>query len=129
MLPCSRAGDVKQQALVGQMYAEGYGCKQDSKAAKEWTDRAANRGYRMSGEALALQTATACMAMRRWLACRACVLPATCHTTARRGRAGESRRAKWGRGHVKMHRLFVLCITTIYVVEKSNPHCHALQLG
>lgn len=45
-------GDVKQQALVGQMYAEGYGCKQDNKAAKEWTDRAANRGYKMSGKSL-----------------------------------------------------------------------------
>lgn len=42
-------GDVKQQALLGQMYAEGYGCEKDQKAAQEWTDRAAARGYRMKG--------------------------------------------------------------------------------
>ncbi|KAG1655677.1 hypothetical protein FOA52_011805 [Chlamydomonas sp. UWO 241] len=42
-------GDVKQQALLGQMYAEGYGCEKDDKAAQEWTDRAAARGYRMKG--------------------------------------------------------------------------------
>lgn len=42
-------GDIKQQALLGQMYAEGYGCEKDPKAAKEWTERAAGRGYRMQG--------------------------------------------------------------------------------
>lgn len=42
-------GDVKQQALLGQMYAEGYGCEKDPKAAQEWTERAAARGYRMKG--------------------------------------------------------------------------------
>lgn len=42
-------GDVKQQALLGQMYAEGYGCEKDPKAAKEWADRAVTRGYRMQG--------------------------------------------------------------------------------
>lgn len=45
----AQRGDVKQQALLGQMYAEGYGCEKDSKAAKEWTDKAATRGYRMQG--------------------------------------------------------------------------------
>jgi TPR repeat protein len=42
-------GDVKQQALLGQMYAEGYGCEKDPKAAAEWSQRAANRGYKMQG--------------------------------------------------------------------------------
>lgn len=42
-------GDVKQQALLGQMYAEGYGCEKDPKAAKEWMDKAGSRGYRMQG--------------------------------------------------------------------------------
>eukprot|EP00877_Chromochloris_zofingiensis_P000603 jgi/Chrzof1/10543/Cz05g02190.t1 len=42
-------GDVKQQALLGQMYAEGYGCDKDSKAAREWADKALSRGYRMMG--------------------------------------------------------------------------------
>jgi TPR repeat protein len=42
-------GDIKQQALLGQMYAEGYGTTRDPKLAKDWADRAAARGYRMSG--------------------------------------------------------------------------------
>ena len=42
-------GDVKQQALLGQMYSEGYGTNKDTKLAKEWTDRANARGYRMQG--------------------------------------------------------------------------------
>ncbi len=42
-------GDVKQQALLGQMYAEGYGCEKDPKAAKEWSEKASARGYRMQG--------------------------------------------------------------------------------
>eukprot|EP00983_Pelagomonas_calceolata_P014718 467428-Pelagomonas_calceolata.AAC.1 len=29
------------------MYAEGYGCTKNAKAAKEWSDKAAARGYRM----------------------------------------------------------------------------------
>lgn len=37
------------QALLGQMYAEGYGTNKDTKLAKEWGDRAASRGYRMQG--------------------------------------------------------------------------------
>lgn len=45
----AQRGDVKQQALLGQMYAEGYGCPKDSKLAKEWTDRASSRGYKMAG--------------------------------------------------------------------------------
>ena len=43
-------GDVqKQQALLGQMLQEGYGCKADAAAGKEWADKARRRGYRMSG--------------------------------------------------------------------------------
>ena len=42
-------GDVKQQALLGQMLAEGYGCSADSEAAKSWADKAKRRGYRMRG--------------------------------------------------------------------------------
>lgn len=45
----AQRGDVKQQALVGQMYAEGYGCQKDLKAAKEWADKASARGYKMQG--------------------------------------------------------------------------------
>jgi TPR repeat protein len=45
----AQRGDVKQQALLGQMYAEGYGCTKNPKAAKDWTDRASARGYRMEG--------------------------------------------------------------------------------
>ncbi len=37
------------QALLGQMYAEGYGCEKDLKLAKEWADKAAARGYRQQG--------------------------------------------------------------------------------
>lgn len=42
-------GDIKQQALLSQMYAEGYGCEKNPKAAKEWADRAKSRGYMMKG--------------------------------------------------------------------------------
>jgi TPR repeat protein len=45
----AKAGDVKQQALLGQMYSEGYGCAKDPAAAKEWTEKARSRGYRMRG--------------------------------------------------------------------------------
>jgi len=31
------------------MYAEGYGVQKNPKAAKEWIDKAAARGYKMSG--------------------------------------------------------------------------------
>ncbi|KAK9822169.1 hypothetical protein WJX81_004307 [Elliptochloris bilobata] len=42
-------GDVKQQALLGQMLQQGYGCKADAAVGKEWADKARRRGYRMSG--------------------------------------------------------------------------------
>ncbi|MEW5300580.1 MAG: hypothetical protein WDW38_009200 [Sanguina aurantia] len=45
----AQRGDTKQQALLGQMYAEGYGCAIDAKAAKEWSDKATARGYKMQG--------------------------------------------------------------------------------
>ncbi|PNW75677.1 hypothetical protein CHLRE_12g536500v5 [Chlamydomonas reinhardtii] len=45
----AQRGDVKQQALVGEMYKEGYGCQKDARAAKEWSDKAASRGYKMQG--------------------------------------------------------------------------------
>ena len=39
----------KQQALLGQMLVEGYGCERDAAAGKEWSDKARRRGYRMAG--------------------------------------------------------------------------------
>lgn len=45
----AQRGDVKQQALLGQMLNEGYGCEKDQAAAAEWTDRAKKRGYKMEG--------------------------------------------------------------------------------
>jgi TPR repeat protein len=42
-------GDIKQQALLGQMYAEGYGCQKDQRLAKHWSEKARQRGYRMKG--------------------------------------------------------------------------------
>ncbi len=39
----------KQQALLGQMLVEGYGCPKDAAAGKEWADKARRRGYRMAG--------------------------------------------------------------------------------
>ena len=39
----------KQQALLGQMLTEGYGCTADAAAGKDWTDKARRRGYKMSG--------------------------------------------------------------------------------
>ena len=39
----------KQQALLGQMLQQGYGCKADVAAGKDWADKARRRGYRMSG--------------------------------------------------------------------------------
>ena len=44
LLFCSQ----KQQALLGQMLLEGYGCEADPVAAKEWIEKARRRGYRMS---------------------------------------------------------------------------------
>ena len=41
--------EQKQQALLGQMLAEGYGCPKDAAAGKEWADKARRRGYRMAG--------------------------------------------------------------------------------
>eukprot|EP00201_Polytomella_parva_P021156 CAMPEP_0175041994 /NCGR_PEP_ID=MMETSP0052_2-20121109/2273_1 /TAXON_ID=51329 ORGANISM="Polytomella parva, Strain SAG 63-3" /NCGR_SAMPLE_ID=MMETSP0052_2 /ASSEMBLY_ACC=CAM_ASM_000194 /LENGTH=114 /DNA_ID=CAMNT_0016304669 /DNA_START=72 /DNA_END=416 /DNA_ORIENTATION=- len=45
----AQKGDIKQQALLGQMYAEGYGCVKDAKTAKEWIDKAHKGGYNMRG--------------------------------------------------------------------------------
>ncbi|CAK0747982.1 hypothetical protein CVIRNUC_001804 [Coccomyxa viridis] len=45
----AQRGDVKQQALIGQMLMEGYGCERDPAAGKEWADKARRRGYRMAG--------------------------------------------------------------------------------
>eukprot|EP00878_Enallax_costatus_P002370 GHUV01002546.1.p1 GENE.GHUV01002546.1~~GHUV01002546.1.p1 ORF type:complete len:235 (+),score=18.02 GHUV01002546.1:79-783(+) len=45
----ARRGDVKQQALLSQMYAEGYGCKQDMEQSRVWSERARLRGYQMVG--------------------------------------------------------------------------------
>lgn len=42
-------GDIKQQALLGQMLNEGYGCVKDPIAGAEWTERARRRGYKMDG--------------------------------------------------------------------------------
>jgi TPR repeat protein len=39
----------KQQALLGQMLLEGYGCDRDPAAGREWVDKAKRRGYRMEG--------------------------------------------------------------------------------
>ncbi|EFJ48117.1 hypothetical protein VOLCADRAFT_120924 [Volvox carteri f. nagariensis] len=45
----AQRGDVKQQALLGEMYKEGYGCQKDVRAGKEWSEKAAARGYKMQG--------------------------------------------------------------------------------
>eukprot|EP00210_Caulerpa_lentillifera_P006414 g6127.t1 len=45
----AQRGDVKQQALLGQMLMEGYGCVKDPVAGAEWTERAKRRGYKMDG--------------------------------------------------------------------------------
>ena len=39
----------KQQALLGQMLLEGYGCEVNQSAARMWIDKAKRRGYRMAG--------------------------------------------------------------------------------
>ncbi len=46
---CARAYLQKQQALLGQMLLEGYGCDRDPAAGREWVDKAKRRGYRMEG--------------------------------------------------------------------------------
>ncbi|KIY94194.1 hypothetical protein MNEG_13768, partial [Monoraphidium neglectum] len=45
----AQRGDVKQQALLAQMYNEGYGTERDVRAAASWAERARQRGYRMKG--------------------------------------------------------------------------------
>ena len=45
----AQRGDPKQQALLAAMYYQGYGCSRNPRAAREWAERAAQRGYRMSG--------------------------------------------------------------------------------
>lgn len=45
----AQRGDTKQQALLAQMLAEGYGCERNAKAASEWAAKAERRGYRMKG--------------------------------------------------------------------------------
>lgn len=42
-------GDVKAQALLGQMLIEGYGCEADPAKGREWAEKARRRGYRMDG--------------------------------------------------------------------------------
>lgn len=42
-------GDVKQQALLGEMMREGYGCDRDPAGGQEWADKSRRRGYSMSG--------------------------------------------------------------------------------
>ncbi len=49
MLNCLHLLLQKQQALLGQMLMEGYGCERDAAAGKEWSDKARRRGYRMAG--------------------------------------------------------------------------------
>lgn len=44
-----RAPTQKQQAMLGQMLIEGYGCEADALQGREWTEKARRRGYRMSG--------------------------------------------------------------------------------
>ena len=50
----------KQQALIGQMLMEGYGCERDPAAGKEWADKARRRGYRMAGVYSELEEEPAC---------------------------------------------------------------------
>lgn len=42
-------GDVKAQALLGQMLTEGYGCEADPVRGRELSEKARRRGYRMQG--------------------------------------------------------------------------------
>jgi len=43
----AQRGDVKHQALLGEMLLEGYGCEPDPVAARAWAEKARKRGYRM----------------------------------------------------------------------------------
>lgn len=45
----AQRGDVKQQALLAQMFAQGYGTPRDAKAAAKWEERSRARGYKMKG--------------------------------------------------------------------------------
>ncbi|KAK3236524.1 hypothetical protein CYMTET_53341 [Cymbomonas tetramitiformis] len=36
----AQSGDHRQMALLGEMYAEGYGCQKNLEAAEQWTERA-----------------------------------------------------------------------------------------
>ena len=45
----SLRGDVKAQALLGQMLVEGYGGPKDEELGQQWTNKAKSRGYRMKG--------------------------------------------------------------------------------
>ena len=49
LTPSDGAAPQKQQALLGQMLLEGYGCERDPTAGREWVDKAKRRGYRMEG--------------------------------------------------------------------------------
>eukprot|EP00890_Picochlorum_soloecismus_P004850 jgi/Picsp_1/5366/NSC_02727-R1_protein len=45
----AQRGDVKAQALLGQMLIEGYGCEADPEKGKKLAEKARRRGYRMQG--------------------------------------------------------------------------------
>lgn len=46
---CAQTHTQKQQALLGQMLIEGYGCEADPLQGREWVEKARRRGYRTSG--------------------------------------------------------------------------------
>lgn len=43
----AQRGDIKMQALLGEMLQEGYGCDPDPESGREWAAKAKRRGYRM----------------------------------------------------------------------------------
>ena len=45
VLEKARAGDAEAQTLLGDMYADGKGLKQDYKMAAKWYRKAAEQGY------------------------------------------------------------------------------------
>jgi len=47
--PLSLCWMQKQQALLGEMMREGYGCERDPVGGQEWAAKARRRGYSMSG--------------------------------------------------------------------------------
>lgn len=57
----AQRGSVKEMALLGQMYLEGYGVKPDTRAAKEWIDKASAKGYRMQVRARLHAVAVCCI--------------------------------------------------------------------